>query len=126
MLDIVFWGGVRAWLNSLRPGEPPDGELDGGEGSEGLQGAGKVLEVLGEAAISLNREKVRSTIQRPGRTTKPLMSSLRLTISMRSTGTLATAAASCRALSPPSAQINSSQGTRRRILSRTNPAPSRS
>ena len=35
---------------------------DGGEGSEGLQGAGKVLEVLGETAIS-SEEKVRSTTQ---------------------------------------------------------------
>ena len=34
----------------------PDGELDGGEGNEGLQGAGKVLEVLGEGGVSLPRK----------------------------------------------------------------------
>src|SRR6202045_3778110 len=38
-----------------------------------------------------NQEKARSTTQRRGRTTKPFMSSLRLTISMRSSGTFATA-----------------------------------
>ena len=45
-----------------------------------------------------NQEKVRSTTQRRGRTTKPLMSSLRLTISMRSPGTFLTAASTCHAL----------------------------
>src|SRR5713226_6699177 len=45
-----------------------------------------------------NQEKVRSTTQRRGRTTKPFMSSLRLTISMRSSGTFATAASTCHAL----------------------------
>jgi hypothetical protein len=48
-----------------------------------IEGAGKVLEVLGEAAISPNREKVLAT----GRPTMPFMSSLRLTISIRSAGT---------------------------------------
>src|SRR5207245_7508618 len=42
-----------------------------------------------------NQEKVRSTTQRRGRTTKPFMSSLRLTISMRSSGTFAAAASTC-------------------------------
>jgi len=45
-----------------------------------------------------NHEKVRSTTQRRGRTTKPLMSSDRLTISMRKTGTFATPASTCQAL----------------------------
>jgi hypothetical protein len=36
-----------------------------------------------------NQEKVRSTTQRRGRTTKPFLSSLRFTISTRSVGTLA-------------------------------------
>ena len=36
----------------LHPAESPDSELDGREGHEGGQGLGKVLEVLGEAAIS--------------------------------------------------------------------------
>ena len=47
------------------------------------EGAGKVLEVLGEAAISPNQKKVPAT----GRPTMPFMSSLRLTISIRSAGT---------------------------------------
>ena len=73
-------------VHDLRPGKPPEGELDGGEGREGGQSFRKVLEVLGEAAIS----------PEPGESaTKPFMSSLRLTTSMRSTGTLATAAATC-------------------------------
>jgi hypothetical protein len=41
-----------------------------------IKGGGKVLEVLGEAAISPNLEKVPAT----GRPTMPFMSSLRLTI----------------------------------------------
>jgi hypothetical protein len=40
-----------------------------------IAGAGKVLEVLGEAAISPNQEKAPAT----GRPTMPFMSSLRLT-----------------------------------------------
>jgi hypothetical protein len=52
-----------------------------------FEGAGKVLEVLGEAAIS--PEPGESALDQPptGRPTMPFMSSLRLTISMRSTGT---------------------------------------
>ena len=34
--------------HDLRPGEPPKGQLDGGEGNEGGQGFGKVLEVFGK------------------------------------------------------------------------------
>jgi hypothetical protein len=45
-----------------------------------------------------NHEKVRSTTQRRGRTTKPFMSSFRLTISTRSSGTFAAAASTCHAL----------------------------
>ena len=29
---------------TLRPNEPPDGELDGGQGDEGGQGFGEILE----------------------------------------------------------------------------------
>ena len=43
-----------------------------------------------------NQEKVRSTTQRRGKTTKPLLASLRLTISMRSRRAFATAASTCR------------------------------
>jgi len=82
----------------LRPGQPPKGKLDRGDGYEGGQGLGEVLESLARRRFRPNHEKVRSTTQRRGRMTKPFMSSLRLTISMRSTGTLATAASTCRAL----------------------------
>src|ERR1700730_12299144 len=37
---------------NLRPGEPPDGQPDGGEGNEGGQGFGKVFEVLGETPVA--------------------------------------------------------------------------
>jgi|GEM_PF-4645455 len=53
---------------------------------------------LARRRFRLNHEKVRSTTHHRGRTTKPLMSFDRLTISMRKTGILATAASTCRAL----------------------------
>jgi len=71
MLDTAFLGGTRAGLKSLRPAGRPDGESN-----EGLPSAGKVLGVVGEAVISPNQEKVRSTTQRRGRTMKPFMSSM--------------------------------------------------
>src|SRR6516164_6177577 len=37
---------------NLRPGKPPDGQLDRGEGNEAGQGFGKVLEVLGKTPVS--------------------------------------------------------------------------
>jgi hypothetical protein len=46
----------------LRPGEPPEGQLDGREGQEGGQGFGKVLEILGEMPVSSNQEKVRWSV----------------------------------------------------------------
>jgi hypothetical protein len=51
-----------------------------------------------DAGIRPNQENVRSTTQRRGKTTKPFMSSLRLTISRRSGGTFATPASTCHAL----------------------------
>jgi hypothetical protein len=42
----------RPTLHDLRPGEPPEGLLDGGEGNKGGQGFGKVLEVLGKTPVS--------------------------------------------------------------------------
>jgi hypothetical protein len=39
-------------VHGLRPGKPPEGWLDGGEGNEGGQGFGKVLEVIGETPVS--------------------------------------------------------------------------
>jgi len=34
------------------PGKPPESKLAGGEGSEGAQSFGKVLEVLGETPVA--------------------------------------------------------------------------
>jgi hypothetical protein len=53
---------------------------------------------LASRRLRPNQEKVRSTTQRRGRTTKPFTSSLYLTISMRSKGTFANAASTCQAL----------------------------
>ena len=36
-----------------RPGEPPEAQPDGGEGNQGGQGFGEVLEVLGETPVSV-------------------------------------------------------------------------
>jgi hypothetical protein len=36
-----------------RPGEPPKAQLDGGEGNEGGQGFGEVLEILGVTPVSV-------------------------------------------------------------------------
>ena len=47
----------RITLKSLRPGEPPDGELDAGEGDEGGEGVSKVLVVLGQTAVSAEPRK---------------------------------------------------------------------
>lgn len=93
----------------LCPGKPPESELDRSEGDEGGQGFGEVLEILGKSPVRPNQEEVRPTTQRRGSTTKPFgsgslthyqpfTSSLRLTISMRSGGTFATTASTCRAL----------------------------
>src|SRR5271166_4662613 len=40
------------WSSRPTPGKPPAGKLDGGEGNEGGQGFGQVLEVLGETPVS--------------------------------------------------------------------------
>ena len=81
------------------------------------------FEVPGETPVPPEPEKVRYATQRRGRTTKPFMASLHLTISVRSGGTFATGASTCHALKPPSAQIGSSHRKHRRILSSTSPAP---
>ena len=39
-------------MHDLRSDEPHEGQLDRGEGNEGGQGFGKVLEVLGETPVS--------------------------------------------------------------------------
>jgi hypothetical protein len=77
----------------LHPCQSSDGELDDAcEGDDGRERFGQVLETLASLRLRPNQEKVRSTTQRRGSTTKPVMSSERLTISMRRQGTLATAA----------------------------------
>ena len=53
---------------------------------------------LARRRLRPNQEKVRSTTQRRGRTTKPFMSPLRFTSARRSRGTFATAASTCQAL----------------------------
>src|SRR5215472_283655 len=53
---------------------------------------------LASRRLRPNQEKVRSTTQGRGSTTKPFTSSLRLTISRCSGGTFATAASTCHAL----------------------------
>jgi hypothetical protein len=40
-------------VHVLRPGQPPEGELDGSEGHEGGQSFRKILEVLGETSVTL-------------------------------------------------------------------------
>src|ERR1700730_12560264 len=50
------------------------------------EGRCEVFPVFGEAAIAADHEKVRSTTQRRGKRTKPFMSSLRLSISIRNDG----------------------------------------
>ena len=40
-------------VHVLRPGQPPEGELDGSEGHEGGERFRKVLEVLGETPVTL-------------------------------------------------------------------------
>src|ERR1700724_2108936 len=39
-------------ITDLRPDEPPEGQLDGGERNEGGQGFGEILEVLGKTPVS--------------------------------------------------------------------------
>src|SRR5215472_9706764 len=91
-------GAIRP-VSGPHSGQPSEGKLDGGEGDKRGQGFDEVLKVLGKPPrLRPNHEKVRSTTQRRGSTTKPFVSSLRLTISRRSGGTFATAASTCHAL----------------------------
>jgi hypothetical protein len=79
-------------VGDLRPGKPPESKLSGGEGNEDAQGFGKISRSpWARRRLRPNQEKVRSTTQRRGRSTKPFMLSLRLTISVRSGGTFAIA-----------------------------------
>ena len=96
------------------------------EGYEGKEGVGEIFIVLVQAPVAAEPGEGASTTHRRGRTTKPFMSSLRLTISMRRPGLAAMALFTCQALYPLSAQTSSSQLNRWRILSKTRAAPSRS
>jgi hypothetical protein len=42
----------RCCGQGLRPGKPPEGQLDGSEGDESDEGFGEVLEILGEAPVA--------------------------------------------------------------------------
>src|SRR5262249_8092391 len=66
--------------------------------TKGAKVSGDFSKSWGGRRLRPNHEKVRSTTQRRGRTTKPFLSSRRLTISMRSRGPFATAASACAAL----------------------------
>jgi hypothetical protein len=71
-------------------------KLDGGEGDEGGHGFGEVLEVLGETPVA--SEPGEGALDQLAAGRRSLSSSLRLTVSMRSNGTFATAASTCHAL----------------------------
>ena len=58
-------GAPRPALIDLLPGNPPEGQLDGGGGDEGL---GKFSKSLARRRFRPNQEKVRSTTQRRGKT----------------------------------------------------------
>jgi hypothetical protein len=57
-------------IHDLRPGKPPEGELDLKRWYKGSESFGEVLEILGRR-LGSKHEKVRSTTQRRGKTTKP-------------------------------------------------------
>ena len=83
----------------LRPGKPPDGELDRSEGDGGGEGFGEVLEILGKPPVA--SEPGEGALDFPAaraRTTAPFTSSLRLTSASWSRGTFGTAASTCHAL----------------------------
>jgi hypothetical protein len=84
-------------VGDLRPGKPPESKLNGGEGNEGAQGFGKILEVFGKTTVA--SEPGESALDHPAaRQDDEAMFSLRLTISVRSGGTFATATSTCQAL----------------------------
>jgi len=84
------------------------------------------LGVLGETPVFARTRRRYARPPSGAAEHEALMSSLRLTISMCHSGTFATTASTCHPLQPPSAQTRSSHGKRRRILSGTSPAQSRS
>ena len=91
-------GAPRPALIDLLPGEPPKGKLMEAKVTKVAKVSARFSKSLARRRLRPNQEKVRSTTQRRGKMTKPFMSSLRLTISMRSKGTFATAASTCQAL----------------------------
>jgi len=115
--------GKGSALTDVRPREPSEGKLDGSEDHEGGQSFREVLEILGKPPVAPEPEE--GALDHPA-ARQDDEASVRLTISRRTRGTFAIAASTCQALYPPSAQISSSHRKRRRILSSTKPAPSRS
>jgi hypothetical protein len=70
----------------LRPGKPPESELDEARVTKVARVSARFSKSLARRQLRPNQEKVRSTTPRRGKMTKPFMSSLRLTISMRFAG----------------------------------------
>jgi len=68
-------------VHDLRAGKPPEGQLDEGKRHEGGRVSARFSKFLARRRFRPNQEKVRST-PAAGGTTKPLVSSLRLPISV--------------------------------------------
>jgi len=82
----------------LRPGNPPECQLDGAEGDDGSQGFGKVFEILGKTPVSSEPREGASDSLAAWQDDEAVHVVPRLTISVRSRGTFATAAPTCQAL----------------------------
>jgi len=74
------------------------GKPDRGDGDEGGQGFAEVLEVLGETPVLSGRGEGALDHPAARQDDEPSYVSLRLTISIRSRGSFATAASTCHAL----------------------------
>src|SRR6266446_4939337 len=115
-------GAPRPALVDLLPDRPPEGKLDGGEGHEGGQGFREVLKVLGETPVA--SEPGEGAFHHPAarQNDEALHVVAPLDDLHAQQRHLCHPASTCQALLPPSAHMSSSQGKRRRILSRTKPA----
>jgi hypothetical protein len=84
------WDFRFPYFADLRPDDAPEGKLDGGENDKGGQGFGEVLGVLGKTPVA--SEPGEGALDHPAAAARqPFMSSLRLTISMRTSGTFTVA-----------------------------------
>jgi hypothetical protein len=61
----------------LRPGKPPESELDEARVTKVARVSARFSKSLARRQLRPNQEKVRSTTPRRGKMTKPFMSSLR-------------------------------------------------